>query len=189
MVEGTEKKSLLVVDDDTTFRQRLGKALVRRGYNVQLAGDVESAESMIHEKGLPDFAVVDLRMPGPSGMTLVQSLCAGVTKPKVVVLTAYGSIANAMEAVKLGAVDYLTKPADADQILAALEGGREEINNGIERDAAPITLEQVEWEHINRTLLENDGNISATARALGIHRRSLQRKLSKWSPWQASKAD
>jgi len=183
----TGKRTILVVDDDKTFRGRLGKAFERRDFNVLLAEHVISAEELIEANGLPQYAVVDLRMPGANGMELVESLCASAPKPNVVVLTAYGSIANAMEAVKLGAVDYLTKPADADQILAALDGGKQD--SEAHKDAAPITLEQVEWEHINRTLLENDGNISATARALGIHRRSLQRKLSKWSPWQPNKVD
>ena len=180
--------SLLVVDDDRTFRLRLAKALQRRGFDVWSAEHVESAHQVIAERGLPAYAVVDLRMPGASGMELVATLCAAPERPRVVVLTAYGSIANAMEAVKLGAIDYLTKPADADQITAALAGAKPEVD-GSREELSAITLEQLEWEHIHRTLLENDGNISATARALGIHRRSLQRKLSKWSPWQASHGD
>ncbi len=178
-------RSILVVDDDATFRNRLGKALERRGFRVTLAECVASAKGLLNVGSFPEYAVVDLRMPGESGMALVEFLCKGSETIRVVVLTAYGSITNAMESVKLGAVDYLTKPADADQITAALLGGKSESEKGGRGDPT-ITLEQVEWEHIHRTLLENDGNISATARALGIHRRSLQRKLSKWSPWQKS---
>jgi len=175
-------KQILVVDDDETFRNRLSKALVRRGFEVKPAGSVDEAKRVLESGWFPDFAVVDLRMPGANGMTLVATLCSMSELIRVVVLTAYGSITNAIEAVKLGAVDYLTKPADADQITAALLGDKSKPEN--ESEPSAITLEQVEWEHIQRTLLSNEGNISATARSLGIHRRSLQRKLSKWSPWQ-----
>ncbi len=180
----TGKGTVLVVDDDLTFRTRLGKALERRGFCVSLAEHGDAARDFLRQNPSPDYAVVDLRMPGENGMVLVQTLCSEASGIRVLVLTAYGSIANAIEAMKLGAVDYLTKPADADQITAALLGDKTDDVPPAEMN--PITLEQVEWEHIQRTLLENEGNISATARALGIHRRSLQRKLAKWSPWQSN---
>ncbi|MDH5491913.1 MAG: response regulator, partial [Myxococcales bacterium] len=128
----------------------------------------------------PEHALVDLRMPGRSGLELVQELHALDPTTKIVVLTGYGSIATAIEAVRLGATHYLTKPADVDEILAAFE--RRDLPPGElpEVPAEAPSLARVEWEHINRVLTECGGNVSQAARRLGIHRRSLQRKLSKY---------
>ena len=171
---------MLVVDDDPIFRVRLAKALESRGIRSFAAGNKEEGLSVAREVR-PHRAVVDLRMPGESGLVLVRELMALDREMQVVVLTGYGSIATAVEALKLGAVDYMTKPADAEQILAAFERDGE---HAAMPDApeSPPTLARVEWEHIQRILGECGGNISATARRLGIHRRSLQRKLSKLPP-------
>ncbi|AKU95466.1 Dna binding response regulator PrrA (RegA) [Labilithrix luteola] len=167
-----------MVDDDDRFRERLIRALADRGHEVQGARNVEEARRLAQSES-PEWAVVDLRMPGPSGMDLVRDLVAIDPATRVVVLTGYGSIATAVEAVKLGAVDYLTKPADADQIVAALEGTTRRTGDGHADTAEIPSLARVEWEHIQRTLNDCNGNVTQAARALGIHRRSLQRKLSK----------
>lgn len=170
----SEPRSILVVDDDERFRERLVRAFKDRGHEAKGAADVEEARALAGEDS-PEWAVVDLRMPGPSGMELVKDLLAIDPSTRVVVLTGYGSIATAIEAVRLGAADYLTKPADADQIEAALEGKRK-----VEGKSEVPSLARVEWEHIQRVLTDCNGNITQAARALGLHRRSLQRKLSKY---------
>ena len=175
----------LVVDDDVAFRTRLVKALVTRGYEAQGAGNVEEAVDVAREFK-PDHAVVDLRMPGgKSGLDLVPELVRRHPGVQIVMLTGYGSIATAVEAVREGAINYLSKPADADQILAAFD--HEEGNGGHGAAAAEAvettpSLARVEYEHIQRILSDCGGNISLAARKLGIHRRSLQRKLSKLPP-------
>lgn len=178
MNSSSPPRSILVVDDDDRFRDRLTRALAERGHEVQSARNVDEARKLAQTES-PEWAVVDLRMPGPSGMDLVRDLLAIDPATRVVVLTGYGSIATAVEAVKLGAVDYLTKPADADQIVAALEGTTRRTNEGQGDPAEVPSLARVEWEHIQRTLNDCNGNVTQAARALGIHRRSLQRKLSK----------
>ena len=171
-------RSILVVDDDDTFRGRLVRALASRGFDARGAHDVDEAVSLASTES-PELAVVDLRMPGRSGLELVRELKAIDETTKVVVLTGYGSIAPALEAVRLGATHYLTKPADVDEILNAFERGQ--------GTAAPVTaphevasLARAEWEHIHRVLTDCNGNVSQAARLLGIHRRSLQRKLAKY---------
>jgi two-component system response regulator RegA len=160
----------------------LVKALSARGLVARGAGTVDEAVEVSRELR-PDAAVVDLKMPGgKSGLDLVPELAARHPGVQIVVLTGYGSIATAVEAVRKGAINYLSKPADADQILAAFDVEGE--NGGVEVTAAEGTpsLARVEWEHIQRILTDCDGNISLAARKLGIHRRSLQRKLSKLPP-------
>lgn len=171
---------MLVVDDDPIFRERLAKALEFRGIRGFTAANVEEGLSIAREVR-PHRAVVDLRMPGGSGLVLVRELVALDKDIQVLVLTGYGSIATAVEALKLGAIDYMTKPADAEQILAAFHRDPEHQTLPEPPGSAP-SLARVEWEHIQRTLGECDGNISAAARRLGIHRRSLQRKLAKLPP-------
>ncbi len=179
-MHGQQSECILVVDDDHIFRERLMLALRDRGYRVAGAGSGAEALALL-KKARPTRAIVDLRMPGPSGLECVQALVERNSDLAVIVLTGYGSIATAKEALRLGAVDYLTKPADADQILAAFDGRSAEfLANGAE-DAVP-SLARIEWEHIQRILSDCNGNISQAARALGIHRRSLQRKLSKRPP-------
>lgn len=173
-----QRPTFLVVDDDEVYRSRLMRALADRGFEVRGAADAEEA-LVSARKDSPEFAVVDLRMPGRSGLEVVQELAAIDPTTKTLVLTGYGSIATALEAVRLGALHYLTKPADADEVLAAFgRGKREEPKAATARRQVP-SLARVEWEHINRVLVDCGGNISEAARLLGIHRRSLQRKLAK----------
>lgn len=171
-----EAPSLLLVDDDDTFRRVLARALTRRGYAVRVAADVAQARALA-EADPPEYAVVDLKMPGESGLALVAALYALDAGTRVVVLTGYASIATAVEAIKLGAVHYLAKPADADQIVAAF--GRIDGDAQVPVSDTPMSVDRLAWEHIQRVLAEHGGNVSATARALHMHRRTLQRKLGK----------
>ncbi len=168
-------RSILVVDDDDVFRTRLGKAFRDRGFEVRTAPNAELAIRLARQDS-PEFAVVDLRMPGASGLDVVRELHAIDPATAMVMLTGYGSIATAVEAVRAGAVHYLSKPVDVDQILAAFEGKSASDPGG---DHEVPSLARVEWEHIQRVLSDCEGNISRAARLLGLHRRSLQRKLSK----------
>ena len=168
---------MLVVDDDETFRERLARALRDRDYEVMTAPGAPQALALAQQQS-PEFAVVDLRMPGGSGLDLVKSLKALDPETRVVVLTGYGSIATAVEALGRGAVNYLTKPADADEIVAAFAGKGGSDSPPREDFAAP-SLARAEWEHIQRVLTDCGGNVSQAARRLKIHRRSLQRKLQK----------
>lgn len=172
----TRLPNVLLVDDDPTFRQVLARSLARRDYDVSQAESVADAIEQARSNP-PVYAVVDLSMPEESGLRLITPLLELNPHMRIVVLTGYASIATAVEAIKLGAVHYLTKPADADEILAAFE--RESGNEAIDVAEQPIPLNRVEWEHIQRVLQECDGNISETARRLGMHRRTLQRKLQK----------
>lgn len=169
-------RRFLVVDDDEVFRARLLKALQARGIEAHGAGAAEAALDLAG-KVQPQAAIVDMRMPGSSGLELVSELKTRLPAIKVVVLTGYGSIATAVEAVRRGAVNYLTKPLDADQILAAFDKDPDPPP----ADSIP-SLARVEWEHIQRILHDCNGNISLAARKLGLHRRSLQRKLGKLPP-------
>ena len=168
--------SLLLVDDDTVFARVLGRALTQRGFQVNILHDAESAVRQIAGDP-PEYAVVDLKLPGDSGLALVAALKAADENTRIVMLTGYASIATAVEAIKLGATYYLTKPADADAIVAALN--RHDGDPMFPVGEKPLSVNRLEWEHINRVLMEHNGNISATARILGMHRRTLQRKLGK----------
>ena len=168
--------SLLLADDDAVFRDVLSRALQRRGYAVMTAADVDAAFELIADDP-PEFAIVDLRMPGASGLQLVERLHQAEPATRIVVLTGYASVATAVEAMKLGAIDYLSKPASADEVVAAL--ARNAGDSSIDVERAPSSVERLEWEHIQRVLAAHDGNVSATARALKMHRRTLQRKLAK----------
>jgi two-component system response regulator RegA len=172
--------SVLVVDDDERLRSRLVRAFEERGYEVVEAESFESAVSAVWEEST-EFAVVDLRMPGKSGLELVRALHQLDAATKIVVLTGYGSIATALDAVRLGATHYLTKPADVDTVIAAFRKGELSPDDPVEAaaDETP-SLARVEWEHIQRVLSDCHGNISQAAKQLGIHRRSLQRKLQKF---------
>ncbi len=176
----SESVSILIVDDDDTFRERLGRALIQRGYDVRQAPSPAEALALARVES-PELALVDLRMPGGSGLELVRDLIAIDPSTNVVVLTGYGSIATALEAVRLGATHYLSKPADVDEILAAF--ARKDQPPGAAPLALPDvvpSLARIEWEHIQRVLTDCGGNVSQAARLLGVHRRSLQRKLSKY---------
>ena len=175
------RPSILIVDDDPVFRGRLEQALHDRGYDVRAAGDAESAVAMARAES-PELAVVDLRMPGRSGLELVRDLKTVDASTRIVVLTGYGSIATAVDAVHLGAAHYLPKPADADEIIAAFARDPKDPLAGAPGDFAAPTLERAEWEHIQRVLSDCGGNISEAARRLGMHRRSLQLKLRKYPP-------
>src|SRR5205823_5066183 len=142
---------------------------------VTLAGSADEAKAALRSEG-PDYAVVDLRMPGPSGLEVVKTLRALQRPPQVVVLTGYGTIGTAVEAVRLGAINYLNKPADAEEIEAALQGKRPPPMNDVP------SLDRQEWEYLNRILADCNGNISEAARRLKMHRRTLQRKLQKHPP-------
>jgi two-component system, response regulator RegA len=167
--------SILVVDDDAPLRERLARAFRERGYEVLQAADHDAALAIAARQPI-DRAVVDLRMPGESGLVVVEELHARQPNMQIVVVTGYGSIATAVEAMRLGAHDYLTKPAHADQILAAFEADPE----AAQPDYTVPSLAKVEREHIERVLQECNGNISAAARVLGVHRRTLQYKLAKF---------
>ena len=172
-----ERPLLLIVEDDDTLRERLARAFEHRGFEVETAATTADADRAVAQE-TPEFVVLDLHMPGASGLDLIPRLKTADLATRIVVLTGYGSIATALEAIRLGATHYLTKPADADEILAAFDPGTDK-----EREAQPLrpmSLDRVQWEHINRVLVECHGNVSEAARALGIHRRSLQRKLAKY---------
>jgi two-component system response regulator RegA len=169
-------RSVLVVDDEDTFRDRLVKALCARGFEATGAASAEAALCAA-QADTPECAIVDLRMPRLSGLHVVRGLRQLDPTTRIVVLTGYGSIATALDAVRSGAVHYLTKPADIDEIIAAFD------HEGTPADEPPPTtvpsLDRVEWEHIDRVLLGCGGNITQAAALLGLHRRSLQRKLMK----------
>lgn len=173
--------SLLIVDDDEIFRERLARAFRGRGCEVRTAANFDEAVALAEEDS-PEYAIVDLRMPGRSGLDLVQALVARDPATQIVVLTGYGSIANAIDAVRLGATYYLTKPASADDLVAAFRRGGAPPLTGADVDYRAPSLARAEWEHINRVLADCGGNISEAARRLGMHRRSLQRKLQKYPP-------
>jgi two-component system, response regulator RegA len=175
-------RRLLLVDDDETFRVRLARALVARGLEVETAADPAAALEAAR-RAPPAYAVVDLKMPGGSGLDLVRALVALAPAARVVVLTGYGSIASAVEALRRGAHHYLSKPADADEIIAALEGDRAAAAPDERTTTAPPpTLARAEWEHLSRILADCGGNVSEAARRLGITRRTLQLKLKKNPP-------
>jgi two-component system, response regulator RegA len=172
----------LIIDDDEVYRTRLCRAFTTRGWEALAAADGESALRLA-DASSPDLAIVDLRLPGMGGLDIVRELRARDETACIIVLTGFGSIATALAATKLGASHYLSKPADVDQILGAYQ----QITAGVASVAAETevpSLARVEWEHIQRVLIDCEGNISQAAKLLGLHRRSLQRKLSKYPPQQ-----
>lgn len=167
-------KSLLLVDDDATYRQVLARAFVRRGHQVTEAAD--TAGALAYATTHPfDGVILDLRLGDESGLHVLAALRAAQPGARILLLTGYASIATAVEAIKRGADDYLPKPAQAEEILAVLfdHAGPADV------PTTPVHPRRLEWEHLQRVLTDHDGNISAAARALGLHRRSLQRKLGK----------
>ena len=167
---------LLLVDDDPTFTRVMARSLSRRGLRVTTAGDADEAMQRAREEQ-PDYAVLDLKMEGDSGLVLLPRLRELYPELKVVILTGYSSITTAVEAIKRGATNYICKPADADDVLTALLSEQADPDTLVPEH--PMSVDRLQWEHIQRVLGEHDGNISATARALGMHRRTLQRKLQK----------
>ncbi len=171
--------AILLVDDDRVFRERLKKALERRGFDVRSAGDPGEARTELARGGI-SRALLDLSMPGEGGLSLLRSMRIDHPAIEAVVLTGYESIATALEAIRIGARDYLTKPASLEQIL---KGFGFELGEAATEDCEEVadipSLSQVEWDHIQRVLQDCDGNITQAAKLLGVHRRSLQRKLQK----------
>ncbi len=174
-------QSILVVDDDDLLRQQLARAFERRGLEVRTAANLAEAKALITEES-PELAVVDLKMPDGSGMKLLELLHQVDPTTKSVMLTGYGSIATAIDAVRLGATYFLQKPADADEILNVFLRGETASSDAAELAPKAPSLARAEWEHINRVLNDCAGNVSEAARRLGLHRRSLQRKLQKFPP-------
>jgi two-component system, response regulator RegA len=171
-----DKPRLLLVDDDETFCKVLKNALEKRHYEVLVANDVRSG-MLLAEQNLPEYAVIDLRIGHESGLELVKKLISLDEKTVCVMLTGFASIATAVESIKLGATHYLTKPANADEIVNALY--KNEGDSSVMLSDHPLSVKRLEWEHLQKVLMQHDGNISAAARALGMHRRTLQRKLDK----------
>lgn len=169
--------TILVVEDDGVFRSVLVQALAGRGHEARGVGDGAAAIALAREDS-PEMAVVDLKLPDMSGLDVVRELKAIDAATAIVVLTGYGSIATALEAIRLGAMHYLTKPTDADRVLEAFARGLEARPRDLPVDTP--SLARVEWEHIQRVLADCGGNVSEAARALSMHRRSLQRKLAKY---------
>ena len=175
-------RSIIVVDDTFVLRDRLGMAFEERGFSVVLAGCYDEAVAKFASNPT-DLAVIDLRMPGRSGLDLLVSIKRINPVTKVVILSGFGSIATAIDAVRLGATNFISKPADVDDILNAFVRGEQPPSRAKDGNEFPVpSLARAEWEHIHRVLSDCGGNISEAARRLGIHRRSLQRKLRKRAP-------
>jgi two-component system response regulator RegA len=170
--------SLLIVDDDEPFLRRLGKAMEKRGFSVEMADSVAAGNAIATARP-PAFAVVDLRLQDGNGLDVVETLRSRRPDSRIVVLTGYGAIATAVAAVKIGATDYLSKPADATDVMNALLTRKSELPPPPEN---PMSADRVRWEHIQRVYELCDRNVSETARRLSMHRRTLQRILAKRSP-------
>lgn len=175
-VPSAQSGRVLLVDDDEAFLRVLGKALARRGFEVISATSAAAALEQA-DRQAPGYAVVDLKLGRDSGLDVIRALKQAVPGMVIVVLTGYASIATAVAAVKQGAANYLAKPVGADEVVRALVGQARLPEDPA--DYSPLSVERLEWEHIQKVLAEHDGNISATARSLGMYRRTLQRKLAK----------
>jgi two-component system response regulator RegA len=174
-------RPLLIVDDDTTFTRVLARALSSRGFEVISADNADDARALTR-RHQPRYCVLDLKLGEENGLRLIPELQALSPDIRILLLTGYASIATAVEAIKRGAHDYLAKPVDADAVVRALldgDNGPADGDDLLDAPDAPLPLRRLEWEHIQRVLTECEGNISETARRLGMHRRTLQRKLSK----------
>ncbi len=171
-----DKPNLLLVDDDETFCSVLKPALEKRNFQVSVANDIKQGIVMA-EQTEPEYAVIDLRIGHDSGLEMVKKLISLDGNTQIIMLTGFASIATAVEAIKLGAIHYLTKPANADEIVNALY--KNEGDSSVEINQNPLSVKRLEWEHLQKVLMQHDGNISAAARALNMHRRTLQRKLDK----------
>jgi two-component system response regulator RegA len=172
----SEPRRLLIVEDDVRFAATLRRSFERRGYEVWVAGSVEELDERL-EEARPQYAVVDLKLAAASGLTCIPRLHEYDPEMRIVVLTGFASIATAVEAIKLGAGHYLAKPSNTDEIEAAFHRSEGDVNTRL--SARPTSLKTLEWERINETLAETNFNISETARRLGMHRRTLARKLAK----------
>ncbi|WP_269531440.1 response regulator transcription factor [Chitinimonas sp. BJYL2] len=167
---------ILLIDDDDALRSVLSRAFSRRGWQVRTAATLEEADAHIRVQA-PAYALVDLKLGEASGLRLIRTLAQAAPDCRIVMLTGYASITTAIEAIKLGAVHYLAKPAGVDEIIAAFARSAGDADADLQ--AQPLSVDRLEWEHIQKVLAEHEGNISATARALNMHRRTLQRKLAK----------
>jgi len=176
MIVDTDKPQLLLVDDDETFCLVLKPALEKRNFHVFVANNIQQGIA-IAEQIEPEYAVIDLRIGYDSGLEMVQKLISLDDNTQIVMLTGFASIATAVEAIKLGAIHYLTKPANADEIVNALYKNKGD--SSVEINQNPLSIKRLEWEHLQNVLMQHEGNISAAARALNMHRRTLQRKLDK----------
>ncbi|MGE0735636.1 MAG: ActR/PrrA/RegA family redox response regulator transcription factor [Alphaproteobacteria bacterium] len=176
--DGKNERTLLICDDDAPLRNRLAQAMQRRGFNVATAGSVAEGIAAVKAQA-PALAVIDLRLGDGSGLDVVSAVHQARPDARVIVLTGYGNIATAVAAVKAGALDYLPKPADADQIEAALLNKDRPLPQPPEN---PMSADRVRWEHIQRVYEQCDRNVSETARRLNMHRRTLQRILNKYAP-------
>lgn len=172
----SDKPRLLLVDDDETFCKVLKTALEKRNFEVLVANNVKTG-CLLAEHNTPEYAVIDLRIGHESGLELVKTLLNLDNNTQIVILTGFASIATAVESIKLGAVHYLTKPANADEIVGALHKNEGDTSAAI--SDSPLSVKRLEWEHLQKVLMQHEGNISAAARALNMHRRTLQRKLEK----------
>jgi len=177
-IEDFEDKSLLIVDDDDPLRNRLSRAMEKKGFKTMEAKTVENALNIV-KKTPPVFAVIDLRLEGGSGLDVVKELSKIKKESRIVMLTGYGNLPTAVAAVKAGAIDYIAKPVDADDVEAALLASPESKAKPPEN---PMSADRVKWEHIHRVFELCNRNVSETARRLKMHRRTLQRILSKRSP-------
>jgi two-component system response regulator RegA len=172
----TTDRSLIIVEDDAGFARTLKRSFERRGYEVVLAAAIEEVRKILEEKTF-GYAVVDLKLGGASGLACVELLHAQDPDTLIVVLTGFASISTAVEAIKLGACHYLAKPSNTDDIEAAFR--KAEGNVDVALESRPTSIKTLEWERIHQTLIETDFNISEAARRLGMHRRTLARKLEK----------
>ena len=171
-------KSLLVVDDDLPFRERLSRSMEKKGFDVESADSFASAVEII-ENAKYDYAIVDMRLTDGSGLELIKKIQIKSPGTKSLLLTGYGNIATAVAAIKSGAIDYLPKPAEVDQIYDALTNSKEILPPPPEN---PMTADRIRWEHIQRVFTQCNRNVSETARRLRMHRRTLQRILNKHAP-------
>jgi len=176
--ESLSERTLLIVDDDRPFCDRLARAMASRGFESQMAVSVAEGLQTIEARA-PAFAVIDLKLADGSGLAVMRALNAKRPDARAVILTGYGAIASAVVAVKLGAFDYLAKPANADEILAALTSDRIDRAENLDH---PMSADRVRWEHIQRVYETCERNVSETARQLSMHRRTLQRILAKRAP-------
>ena len=172
------KKSLLVVDDDLPFRERLSRSMEKKGFEVDSADSFAAAVQIIENQNF-DYAIVDMRLTDGSGLELIKKMQIKSPATKSLLLTGYGNIATAVAAIKSGAIDYLPKPAEVDQIYDALTNSKESLPPPPEN---PMTADRIRWEHIQRVFVQCNRNVSETARRLRMHRRTLQRILNKHAP-------
>ena len=173
-----ENKSLLIVDDDNPFRERLARAMEKKGFEVFQAESVQKGIESVKSKK-PGFAVVDLRLNDGNGLEVVKEIQSNNSSSRIIMLTGYGNIPTAVAAIKSGAIDYLPKPAEVDQIYDALTNSKEVLPPPPEN---PMTADRIRWEHIQRVFVQCNRNVSETARRLRMHRRTLQRILNKHAP-------